>query len=428
MRTFTPLLILAPLAGALTACSPEPEPEPEPKPLLEDWARDLLHTDLTVDLSTNTAMAAITVAASGSTSLSLDVAGLQIDDVLDMEGNTVNYRVLDGRLDVITAADTQSTVAVNYHFSEGSEGVLANGSTLTWPYYCGHLFPCHTEPSDGLTFSLQVAGTSGTNAVVYPSTLPADAPSYQLAWAVGDYDEHVLGTTSGGTEVVIWTLAGSNLDVDKAGILLPQFEWLEDTLGPYSFGPRAGAVEVNWGGGAYGGMEHHPFWHTASGAMSDELTQLHEAAHGWYGGGLRLLCWEDFVLSEGTVSYLAAKGIGASRGAEAEREVWAAYRSRLEFAVRRADHVAWPQTCGEVDILDDGLFSTIPYMKGAFFYKALEDVLGEEQMLAVLGSFYRKNVGRAVRMEGLLEHVQAETAFDPHPLAQAWLLGLGIPE
>ena len=30
---------------------------------------------------------------------------------------------------------------------------------------------------------------------------------------------------------------------------------------------------------------------------------------------------------------------------------------------------AWPETCGAVDLLSDGLFSNIVYMKGAFFWK-----------------------------------------------------------
>lgn len=44
------------------------------------------------------------------------------------------------------------------------------------------------------------------------------------------------------------------------------FDWLETTYGEYLFGDEVGSVSVAWGPGAYGGMEHHPYWHVASGA------------------------------------------------------------------------------------------------------------------------------------------------------------------
>ena len=53
--------------------------------------------------------------------------------------------------------------------------------------------------------------------------------------------------------------------------------------------------------------------------MNDEVTHAHEAAHGWFGDGIRLACWEDFVLSEGTVSYLSAHVLGQVAGADAEQ-------------------------------------------------------------------------------------------------------------
>ena len=65
------------------------------------------------------------------------------------------------------------------------------------------------------------------------------------------------------------------------------------------FGSKAGIVSVAWPAGAFGGMEHHPFSHVAEAAMDSEETLVHESAHGWFGDGIRIGCWEDFVLSEG---------------------------------------------------------------------------------------------------------------------------------
>ena len=103
-----------------------------------------------------------------------------------------------------------------------------------------------------------------------------------------------------------------------------------------------------WGEGFYGGMEHHPYWHVASDAMDNEETHAHEAAHGWFGDGIRLRCLEDFVLSEGTVSYLAARSVGQIVGAEAEAKIWDGYRTELPddrlSATRVAVTTTWSAT------------------------------------------------------------------------------------
>src|SRR5213592_1754219 len=108
-------------------------------------------------------------------------------------------------------------------------------------------------------------------------------------------------------------------------------------------------------------MEHHPYWHVAKDAMSDEETQAHEAAHGWFGNGVRIRCWEDFVLSEGTVSYLAARALEKVGGAAAGKAVWDSYQLQLDAAVMNGDTIALPDTCNAIDIISDPLWSSIPY-------------------------------------------------------------------
>jgi aminopeptidase N len=163
--------------------------------------------------------------------------------------------------------------------------------------------------------------------------------------------------------------------------------------------------------------------------MGDVSTHVHEAAHGWFGDGVRIACWEDFVLSEGTVSYLTARAIGAVDGPEAEEEVWAGYESRLRSAMwGQGMKVAWPEGCGEIDILDDHLFSGIPYMKGAFFYRALEKRIGVDALMTALSTFYRTNVGQAARMDELLAAIAESSGYDPRGCAEAWLRTEEVPE
>src|SRR5262249_40083199 len=105
---------------------------------------------------------------------------------------------------------------------------------------------------------------------------------------------------------------------------------------------------------------------------------------------------------------------------------WANDMSTLQAAVRAHDIPAWPQTCDRIDILRD-LFSDIPYMKGAFFYKAVEAQVGRAAMERTLARFYREHKNQAAGMQDMLDTTRAETNFAPSALAQSWLKGLGTP-
>ncbi len=50
-----------------------------------------------------------------------------------------------------------------------------------------------------------------------------------------------------------------------------------------------------------------------------------------------------------------------------------------------------------------------------------------EHVLIDLAGFYRSHVGGTARMQQLLELVKSETGYDPKPLADTWLRGMGVP-
>jgi aminopeptidase N len=278
-----------------------------------------------------------------------------------------------------------------------------------------------------MSFTLEVRNPPAGQVAVYPRTIAADAPSYMLAFAAGEYAHASLGETAAGTEVGVWFLpGGESAALFGTRDLVAVFDWLERTLGEYAFGNTVGSVAA-WHPNSAGGIEHHPYWHIGRAAMSDSLVHAHEAAHGWFGNGVRMRCWEDFVLSEGTATYLAARGLGAAAGDEVESAIWAEYQQRLEQAVAQGDTIAWPQSCDAIDILEHPIFSSVPYLKGAFFLRAVESEVGRVALDPALARFYELHRGRAAGMQDLLDTLAAETGFDPTPLAAAWLRGLGIP-
>ncbi len=381
-------------------------------------AVNVASTRLDVDLATHSAVATIELERYGN--VALEVGGLTITGVTDDRGRR-RYKIVDGTLRVTWV---RGPLVVSYGFREhdAADGLLPGGSTVVWPYFCGNLFPCHSQPADGTRFELAIDGVPAGKTAVYPEAITSDAPPYMLAWAVGSYTRASLGVTSAGTEVAVyWLPRGETAARAGTKRLRDVFDWYERTLGPYTFGGEVAAVSVVWGEGLYGGMEHHPYWHVARDAMGDELTQAHEAAHGWFGDGVRLRCWEDFVLSEGTTSYLAARALGAVAGPAKEAQIWAEYQQELDDAIAAGGAPAWPTGCNRIDIIKDKLFTNLPYMQGAFFYKDVAAAVGADRLDQVIGRFYRAHKNQPASMQEMLDAIRADTGFDAKPIADARL-------
>lgn len=398
-----------------------------------DPSRDVLSTRLELDLSTHEGRATIRVAGSPSSdAVSFESGDLVITDVTD--GTVARaFAVSAARLDVAVAPSTEpATIVVRYTFAdhpmfEGWDPSI--GVTFLWPDFCGNLFPCRSGPSDGMTFEMEVTGVPSGAIAVYPRQVLTDAPSYMPAIAVGDYTYRSLGTTSAGTEVGVYFLPGGAADaLEGTAGLVGYFSFLETTLGAYAFGDEVASVSAPYGPGAWGGMEHHPFWHIATDAMAVPEFHAHEAAHGWFGDGVRYACWEDLVLSEGLATYLSTRAIESVDGEAASNALWVAYARELDAAVAMGDTIALPDaTCDAIEPATHPLWSSIPYMKGAFFMRAVERTVGREALDGAVRSFYGAHVGHAAHMRELIDAIEADTGADLSGLETSWLRSMGHP-
>ncbi|MBI3072874.1 MAG: hypothetical protein HYY84_12225 [Deltaproteobacteria bacterium] len=303
--------------------------------------------------------------------------------------------------------------------------------TYTWPYYCGNLFPCTMSPRFGSLYSMTLRNVPAGQTAIYPEgVVLGDPPSYMLAFAIGAYTTEPLGTTvPGGTTVNVYYLPGGKDDAIKGTKYLKNaFQYFENSLGTYRFGPTAGTVQVAH---SAGGMEHHPFWHLSSIYLPSPEMNVHESAHGWYGNGVRIQCQEDFVLSEGTVSYLTAVALEAVGDASDPwvSKIWDRYKTRLDNVMSSGvAKIAWPgggTTCDQYDV--GANFTDIPYMKGAFFFRALAKRVGTPALISALSSFYWARVGTAAGMQDLLDHIKAATLYDPTTCANDWLKSISVP-
>lgn len=409
------------LAWVLLVAACGSDPHHEPVPATANASREVVDTNLTFDLAAKSGLAVITFGPSTSAGASLEVEGLTITSVTAVDGTDLQFTPAgDFGLDASKQPETV-TIAYTYTTHDNFQGISSTGWTLSWPYYCGNMFPCHSQPSDGTTFELALQHVPAGKVAVFPTAIASPAPAYQLAWAIDDYTELELGTTPAGTKISTWWRNTGTNEMTRAMAgtqhLVAAFDWLETTLGAYTFGDHYGSVSVKWGPGAFGGMEHHPFIHIAAPAIGAENTQVHEASHGWFGDGIRLQCWEDFVLSEGTVSYLANRALDAVAPGTA---TWTA--DAAELATLDGTALVWPQTCGAVDVLKDHLFTRAPYDRGEFFYKGVADKVGAAKLDRALAAFYAAHHGATGHMADMLTTIQTVTGYDPTACAQTWLL------
>jgi aminopeptidase N len=390
----------------------QPTPNPE---------REIVDTKLTVDVTALTASATITFADSAMPGATLEIGDLMIDRVTS-GGVDLAFMVAAPLVHLaLPASSSPTAVEVTYHYKshEMFDGSSMRGFTFVWPYFCGNLFPCHSDPTDGTSFTLDVQGVPAGKTAIYPPSIPTEAPSYQIAWSIDAYVETALGTTTAGTAISVWhRTTETTFAMNGTQNLVAAFDWLERTIGPYRFGTKAGTVSVAWPQGAYGGMEHHPRWHVDDNSLASQETNVHEAAHGWFGDGIRIKCWEDFVLSEGTVTYLAARAldvVAPTIGAQ----TWTNYANELGGIAGNAP--VWPQSCGTVDILEDNLYTNAPYIRGAFFYKGVADKVGAGKLDEALAAFYQAHAGGSAGMAEMLETIKTVTGYDPTACADTWL-------
>jgi aminopeptidase N len=393
----------------------------------EGLLRDILTTGLELDTTTRRGTATITLAPSSSEIVTFEIGNLVIESV-EHDGALVAFDDRGALLDVrVPLSIEPATVVITYRYyhHEEFDGVSTNGYSITWPDFCGNVFPCHSDPADGVRFSLKLSG--GSVPFVHASEIPFEAPSYMLGWVQRSLTELALGSTSVGTSVSVFfdPVTPSAEDEAKLGTgqLVAGFDWYETTLGAYRFGSKVGSVPAPWPGG-FTGMEHHPLWHVRTDRMNDPFTHFHEAAHGWFGNGVRLRCWGELALSEGTASYLASRALEAVGNLTDAAKMWQTYEAWADDRRYSSQVPAWSSACGPYDHEADN-YQT--YTRGALFLRALEQRIGRETLDEALRAFYGAYVGNAAGIEDLLATVHATSGFDPRNCAAEWLQQSPLP-
>jgi aminopeptidase N len=197
-------------------------------------------------------------------------------------------------------------------------------------------------------------------------------------------------------------------------------------FGPYPFGevevvqvPLFGAGGVEYpqlyllDAGLYGNPQSHEFLALAS---------AHEMAHQWWystvGSDINAAPWQDEALT----NWSAILWLELSQGEEAARLTLAEWQRRVDVYEVRFGEERIDQS------LEDfhgrgGAYGTIVYLKGALFFQALREEIGDEAFFAALRDYYAHHqFGIAAPVE-LLARFEEMAGRSLQDLYEAWGVG-----
>ena len=140
----------------------------------------MVSTRLAIDLTARTGTATIAFAASAGAGASLEIGDLDVQAVRIGDA-AIPFAVTGAQLDLAVGAEPVAvTIDYGWRYHDNADGVAQAGYTLTWPYYCGNVFPCRSTPADGTSFELALTGvpagaTSENQGLAIMLGIPASA-------------------------------------------------------------------------------------------------------------------------------------------------------------------------------------------------------------------------------------------------------------
>lgn len=374
---------------------------------------------------------------------------LGLDDALAVELVRVDGQPVQAARDgdglAVPVGGSASRVEVVYGGvpSAGVYGGEAAGQAVVWtdgwPTRTAGWLPAVHHPSDPFALDLTLVVPAAVEAVASGAPvsdavdggtrearfrLDADAPSYTMAWALGDFEtvEQEAELAGGRRLPVRHHLLAADADQTFGLRRTPRvLAVLDSLLGPYPY-PAYATVQVPL---VFAGMENAaaPFLQAAlyrGPADVLEEVNVHELVHQWWGDDVVPSDWRHLWLAEGPATYLTTLVARELDGDDAWRE--ALVRMALvEPADARRRLV--PEALREPEA---ALTATV-YQKGGAFLHVLHRTVGDDAFGAGLREAVRAYADAPLTTAAFADVMGAAAGRDLGPLFDFWARGTELP-
>jgi aminopeptidase N len=373
-------------------------------------------------------------------SFSLDLEGLTVDSV-KVDGHKADFSRRNNKLIIKPSKvlDGSFSVTIRYHGKPvthidpdgSSEGWLPTddgATTLNEPVGAMTWFPNNNTPRDKATFDmkitvpakLEVAGSGDLRSIrkhdgqeTWRWVQPYQQATYLSMISIGNYDVYrsTMRTTTGRT-LPIWSFIEPKLGTQEAArALIPKaIRFMERRSGPYPFN-SAGIVVKDIGVGYALETQNRPVFDTAEGETVDDLINVHEWAHQWYGNSVTLSDWGDIWLNEGFAQYAEWLWTAAHGGPSTAEQFRTAYDD---------PETVWsPAPACLTDPAD--LFGQQSYLRGAMTLEALRQEVGSRDFFVILRKWAQQNAYDNVSTRDFIRLSERVSGQDLDAFFQAWL-------
>jgi hypothetical protein len=186
----------------------------------------------------------------------------------------------------------------------------------------------------------------------------------------------------------------------------------------------------------YGGMENPRLSFITPTVLAGDRSLVsliaHELAHSWSGNLVTNASWADFWLNEGFTTYVENRIQESLYGSDrALMEQRVGQGELLEEMRELAPHLQ-SLLPGKVDEDPDAVFSGVPYEKGAWFLRTIEQRVGREVFDPFLRGWFDAHAFKSVGTRDFVDYLRANLlASHPDAMPEAelaqWLNQPGLP-